>query len=46
MTWHATDEALGTGTLTAPTLVLVHGCFHYTAAADKCTADRYVQLVE
>lgn len=46
LTWHATAETLGTGTLSAPTLVLIHGCFHYPSAPDKCTADRYVQLVE
>jgi hypothetical protein len=46
LTWRATAETFGTGTLSAPALVLIHGCFHYTGAADKCTADRYVQLVE
>jgi hypothetical protein len=46
MTWHATAEAFGSGTLKAPALVLIHGCFQYDGAADKCTADRYVQLVE
>ena len=46
LTWHATAETLGAGTLTAPALVRIHACFHYSGAADKCTADRFVQLVE
>jgi hypothetical protein len=44
--WHATQEALGTGHLTAPTYVLIHACFQYPSAPTACTADRYVQLVE
>jgi hypothetical protein len=46
LTWHATAETLGSGTLAAPALVRIHGCFHYAGSADKCTADRFVQLVE
>ena len=46
LVWHATDEALGTGTLAAPAYVLIRGCFEYPSAPQACTADRYVQLVE
>ena len=46
LTWNATDEPLGTGTLHAPAYVLIHGCFQYPSAPEACTAERYVQLVE
>lgn len=46
LTWHATAETLGTGTLTAPALIQVRGCFQYPSTAIACTADRFVQLVE
>jgi hypothetical protein len=46
LTWDATAEPLGSGTLKAPAYVLIRGCFQYAAAADACTAERYVQLVE
>lgn len=45
LTWHATQEPFGTGTLHAPALIEVRGCFHYATSADLCTDTRYVQLV-
>jgi hypothetical protein len=46
LTWHATAEPLGAGTLKAPALLQVRGCFQYDAAQDACTAERFVQLVQ
>ena len=46
LTWNATQEPLGTGKLQAPTYVQIRGCFQLPAAADSCTAVRYVQLIE
>jgi hypothetical protein len=45
LTWHATQEPFGAGTLHAPALIEVRGCFHYPSSADACTDTRYVQLV-
>jgi RHS repeat-associated protein len=44
LVWKATGEPLGTGTLTAPRLLLIKGCFHYASAADSCTAANVVVL--
>lgn len=37
LVWKATGEPLGTGTLKAPALVVIKGCFQYASAADSCT---------
>lgn len=46
LTWHATQEQLGTGTLKAPALIQVHACFTYAGTDPVCTPDRFVVLAE
>lgn len=46
LVWHAALEPLGSGTLSAPALVQIRGCFQYPSGAIACTANRLVQLVE
>ncbi len=45
LTWNATQEPLGTGTLKAPALVEIRGCFQYAEGAESCSASLYVGLV-
>jgi len=44
LVWNATEETYGTGTLTAPKLLEIRGCFKYTGSADSCTSAVYVSL--
>ena len=44
LTWHATQEPLGAGTLTAPALLQAHACFHYADRDDECTPNVYLVL--
>jgi RHS repeat-associated protein len=44
LVWNATGEPFGSGTLTAPKLVVIKGCFHYASAADSCTATNPIIL--
>jgi len=43
--WNATSESDGAGTLSAPAVVQLRGCFQYSGAADSCTGVRTVELV-
>jgi len=46
LVWDATSETYGTSsTLTAPAVVSVQTCFHYTTGGDKCAYPVTVQLV-
>ncbi|MFJ9315332.1 DNRLRE domain-containing protein [Pimelobacter simplex] len=46
LTWNATEEPYGTGTLTGAVVVEVKGCFHYSGSADSCTTTLYLPLFE
>ncbi|MFC7500504.1 DNRLRE domain-containing protein, partial [Nocardioides sp. GCM10030258] len=44
--WNATEETYGTGTLEAPALLEVRGCFQYSGSADSCTTVLYLGLYQ
>lgn len=44
LVWNATQETYGSGTITAPALLEVRGCFAYSLFDNPCTSSLYLPL--